>query len=304
MTFRVEVQFEPIHELINSLHTYICRSSHKKIDLSSSWATSAKKLLAPEFANMLDETDVDADWKLMYLLVHLCPDKTEVSSFISWLENLTLGELYDMIAEYSTYLPENMGKFHSKSLVLFGQWNELYFKNIRPEILTSLHQEKKSRLDKLLEMNSELFIDSTTNGLMFKPISGLEEIILIPQFHFQPISVIYHYGKFTICSYSARIYFADHDENISPQNYRMLRSVGEKSRLKILRYLNKGPRSFIEIVRYLKLSKGITHDHISNLRRAGLIYAHFEGEALTEYSLRPSGLEEMQKNLLEYITEY
>ncbi|MNH82945.1 Bacterial regulatory protein, arsR family [compost metagenome] len=195
-----------------------------------------------------------------------------------------------------------MGKFRSKSLALFEQWNEFYFKNIKPEILTSLHEEKKSRQDKLPHMNAESFVDSTTNGLMFKPISGLEELILIPQYHFQPINVIFHFGRMTLCCYSARIYFSDNDESINPHNYRMLRSVGEKSRLKILRYLNQGPRSFIEIVRYLKLSKGITHDHISNLRRAGLIYAHFEGETLTEYSLRPSGLEDMQRNLLEYIS--
>ena len=57
-----------------------------------------------------------------------------------------------------------------------------------------------------------------------------------------------------------------------------------------MRYLYQGPRSFIEIVRHLKLSKGITHDHLSKLRGAGLVYAHFEGESLVEYTLRPRAL--------------
>lgn len=59
MAFRLDVQFEPTHELINSLHAYICRSSHKKIDLSSNWAEMARMSLTLEFANMLDVTNID-----------------------------------------------------------------------------------------------------------------------------------------------------------------------------------------------------------------------------------------------------
>jgi DNA-binding transcriptional ArsR family regulator len=89
---------------------------------------------------------------------------------------------------------------------------------------------------------------------------------------------------------------------LSAHDYRILRSLGEKSRLKILRYLHQGPRTFIEIHRHLKLSKGITHDHITKLRSAGLIHAHFEGENLTVYSLRAGTLDRLQHVIMDYIT--
>ncbi|WP_068617591.1 ArsR/SmtB family transcription factor [Paenibacillus tuaregi] len=302
MAFRLDVQFEPVHELINSLHAYICRSSYKKTDLSSAWAEAARMKLTPEFATALSEMAIDADWKLTFLLVHLCPDKSDVRGFLKWLESLSPGDMYEKIAEYSSYFPDNMSSFRARTLRVFEEWNHAYFSSINPDILISLQEEKRRRLEQLPSLSTEQFVDTTTNGLVFKPIQGLEEVILIPQYHFQPINVINYYGRLTLCCYSARVYFPENKDVMNPQNYRMLRSIGEKSRLKILRYLHQGPRSFIEIVRHMKLSKGITHDHISNLRRAGLIYAHFEGETLTEYSLRPGALEEIQKNLLEYIS--
>jgi DNA-binding transcriptional ArsR family regulator len=299
--YRVNMQFEPLHELISSLHTYICRKSHKKIDLTPSWAEQTRERLKPSFASLLDETEVDSDWKTVHLLVHLCPDGVLPEDFLVWLEGLTTGDLYDRIAEYGNQFPDHMGDFRSRTLQIISEWNEQYFSQVDPAILESLHSEQRNRSHELSETRQiDSFVDHTTNGLVFEPISGLEQLILIPQYHFQPINRVSCFGKLTLCYYSARIYFGQEDF-LSPHDFRMIRSLGEKSRLKILRYLHQGPRSFIEIVRHLSLSKGITHDHISKLRSAGMIRAHFEGETLTEYSLRPGSLEHMQTKLIQYI---
>ncbi|MDU0201961.1 ArsR/SmtB family transcription factor [Paenibacillus sp. MAH-36] len=296
----IHTTFEPLHELINSLHTYICRKSYKKIDLTSAWAKETRKRLTPEFASLLDQTEVDSNWKLTYLLVHLCPDKQQVNQFLSWLEGLSPGDLYELMSEYSSQFPDNMAAFRSKTLSLFSQWNELYFQHMDPLIIQRLQGEAEDRKALQPTMEPSAFVDKTTNGLCFKPMKGLEKLLLIPQYHFQPINVISSFRQLTICNYAARIYFND-EEDLPPHEYRIIRSLAEMSRLKILRYLHQGPRSFIEIVRHLQLSKGITHDHISKLRSAGLIYAHFEGETLTEYSLREDALLHLQNKLTSYI---
>lgn len=298
--YRLDVRFEPLHELINSLHTYICRKSYKKIDLTSSWAKETRQRLTPDFATLLSETEVDGDWKLTYLLVHLCPGGKTAEDFLAWLEGLTPGDLYELLSAYGNHFPADMGSFRSRNLSIFSQWNEQYFKHIDPAILESLRKEEQSRNKPLSSMKPEDFIDQTTNGLQFKPMDGLERLIFVPQYHFQPINIVYYFGKFTFCHYSSRIYFGS-EEALPTHEYRIIRSLAEMSRLKILRYLHNGPRSFIEIVRHLKLSKGITHDHISKLRSAGLIRAHFEGETLTAYSLRLEALQQMQDKLIDYI---
>jgi DNA-binding transcriptional ArsR family regulator len=301
MAYSLDVRFEPLHELINSLHTYICRKSHKKIDLTPSWAKEIRRKLSPGLAALLDETEVDADWRCTYLLVHLCPDGRDAEAFLSWLEGLTPGGMYELMSPYTNQFPENMGAYRSKTLKLFSMWNEEYFRHQDPAILELLSREAKSLQAQLPDSDAVEFVDRTTNGLMFRPLQGLEQVILIPQYHFQPVNVIYHFGRVTLCHYAARVRLED-DGFISPHDYRVLRSLGEKSRLKILQYLHQGPRSYTEIVRHLKLSKGITHDHIFKLRSAGLIHAHFEGENLTEYSLRSKAITGIQGRLMEYIS--
>lgn len=83
--------------------------------------------------------------------------------------------------------------------------------------------------------------------------------------------------------------------------YRLLRSLSEKSRLRILRFLRDEPKSFIEVVRHLGISKGITHDHISNLRSAGLLNAHVAGESISTYSLRLDRIQQVETELLFYL---
>lgn len=299
LKYRPQVEFKPLYEAINSLHTFICRQSYKKIDLGATWAKAARERLTPEFASMLDRTEVDHDWKMTYLLVHLCP-ADDVEGFLAWLEGLAVGDLYELMSDYGNQFPEQMGEFRSRTLTLFSHWNDQYFKTVDPAVIRSLRDEERNRKEQLARLPEDEFIDRTTNGLIFKPMPGMERLVLIPQYHFQPLNVIYEFGSMTVCHYGARVYFGE-EEDLATPDYRILRSLSERSRLKILRYLHGGPRSFIEIVRHLQLSKGITHDHITKLRMAGLIHAHFEGESLIEYSFRPAALQQMQNKLLAYI---
>ncbi|MBP3965701.1 ArsR/SmtB family transcription factor [Paenibacillus lignilyticus] len=301
MVYSLDVRFKPLYEIIGSLHAYVCRKSHKKLDLTPSWAKQVRQMITPELADVLDRVQIDGDWKLTYLLVHLCPGENVVD-FVEWLKGMTAGELYELMSAYGNQFPDQMGEFRDHTVKLFEQWNDQYFRHIDPFILEGLQEQARARKEALQSADPIAFVDETTNGLSFAPVNGLEQLILMPQYHFQPINVIFSFGKVTICHYAARIY-AEDEEFLAPHEYRMIRSVAEKSRLKILRYLNQGPRSFIEIVRHMELSKGITHDHIAKLRYAGMLSAHFEGETLTTYSLRTSALEQVHSKILGYIEQ-
>ncbi len=301
MTYQVHIMFKPLHEAMSSLHAYICRKSHKKLDLPSSWAAEVRDRLTPDFAALLDKLAIDANWKFTFLLIHLCP-ADDVAGFAAWLRGLSAGEMYEMMAPYSSQFPEDMAAFRELTVFVFSRWQEQYFHSADPAILERLRQVEEERKAVLPGSEEKAFVDETTNGLVFETMPGLEDLVLIPQMHFQPVNIISHFRRLTICYYSARIDMSE-DDFLSAHDFRVIRSLGEKSRLKILRYLHGGPRSFIEIVRHLQLSKGITHDHVGKLRSAGLIHAHFEGETLTVYSLRKGTLERMQTALKAYIED-
>lgn len=292
MDYRVDVTFEPRYELLSSLHTIICRKSHKKIDLAPAWVKETLQCLTPGFAAMLKEMEVDGDWKFTYLLTCLCPAGLAPEAFLAWLQAKTPGDLYELTAGYTQQFPKDMGLYRSRTLEVLSMWNEQYFRRLDPAVPGALRAEAGRRKEELAAAEPLAFVERTTNGL--------ERLVLVPQYHFQPMNVIYHFGKVTLCHYAARIYFGD-ETDFPPQEYRMIRALGEQSRLKILRYLSEGPRTFTEIVRHLQLSKGITHDHVSKLRSGGFIRAHFEGETVTEYSLRAEMLDVMHRKLVDYI---
>ncbi|MEK3874755.1 MULTISPECIES: ArsR/SmtB family transcription factor [unclassified Paenibacillus] len=300
LDYRVDVTFEPRYELLSSLHTIICRKSHKKIDLAPAWVKETLQCLTPGFAAMLKEMEVDGDWKFTYLLTCLCPAGLAPEAFLAWLEAKTPGDLYELTAGYTQQFPKDMGLYRSRTLEVLSMWNEQYFRRLDPAVPGALRAEAGRRKEELAAAEPLAFVERTTNGLAFAPKEGLERLVLVPQYHFQPMNVIYHFGKVTLCHYAARIYFGD-ETDFPPQEYRMIRALGEQSRLKILRYLSEGPRTFTEIVRHLQLSKGITHDHVSKLRSGGFIRAHFEGETVTEYSLRAEMLDVMHRKLVDYI---
>ncbi|NUU78860.1 transcriptional regulator [Paenibacillus xylanilyticus] len=285
-----------------SLHTYICRKSHKKIDLSPSWAQETEEKLSSELVDVLKDMKVDDDWKWMYLLVCLRTEAEQPESFIDWFRQLAEEELENIFARYSFPYPDDLSAYRSKMLYVLTEWNRQYFRLVDQSVLQDLQQEAQHRSNQLNFFPQEEVLDDATNGLMFRPINGLERVLLVPQFHFQPLNVILSFGDTIVCHYASRIYTGD-QEYIPTHHLRVIRSLGEKNRLKILRYLTQGPRSFIEIVRHLKLSKGITHDHLSKLRGAGLVYAHFEGESLVEYTLRPRALEQILPNVLKYLEQ-
>ncbi|MBM6998296.1 winged helix-turn-helix transcriptional regulator [Paenibacillus sp. DXFW5] len=300
MDYRVDIAFEPRYELLSSLHTMICRKSHKKIDLAPAWVKDTLKQVTPDLGSVLGDMEVDGDWKTTYLLSYLSPEGSSSEEFLAWLEAKTPGDLYELMAEYTQQFPKDMGQFRSRTLKVLTDWHDQYFRKLEPGVIGALRSEAEERKAELAIVEPASFIERTTNGLTFMPKEGLEKLLLIPQYHFQPMNVIYHFGKITICHYSARIYLGG-ETDFPPHEYRMIRALAEQSRLKILRYLSGGPRTFTEIVRHLKLSKGITHDHVSKLRSGGFLRAHFDGETVSEYSLRPEMLDVIHRKLVDYI---
>ncbi|WP_238652935.1 ArsR/SmtB family transcription factor [Paenibacillus piscarius] len=299
MDYKAEVLFHPVYELISSIHTFICKKGSKKIDLGMSWAAEVSGRLSPELLEALEETELDNDWKLFNLLIHLCPDKQSVGSVLDWLDGLSVGEMYETLGSHVSQFPVQMELYRSRMVFLLSEWNRQYFSSCNPVILDKLQQHTEERRGMLKGSPVAEFVNQTTNGFYFLPGSGLRRLVLIPQFHFQPINILYSYGDLTICHYAARIQVPE--EEISPAMHRTLRSLGEKSRLRILKSLGGERKSFTEIARQAGLSKGIVHDHITSLRSAGLLNAFIEGENVTAYSLRLEGIQQMNEQLSAYL---
>ncbi|WP_010271580.1 ArsR/SmtB family transcription factor [Paenibacillus senegalensis] len=300
MSYQLEISFRPVNELINSLHTFLCKSWYKRIDLGPTWPQEVQASLSPRFAEQLDRTGIDLEWKLLHLLDYVSPGKDSVEDFLAWLEGLSLGELYEVLSPYVQTFPEDMKAVRDRLHDMLFEWNYAYFKNVDQKIIAALHAETQEKPE-LKGLSPFEKAAKLTNGFCFEPVKGLEKLVLVPQFHFQPGNIIYSFGSLTICYYAARLEPLSAEDEPSLQLYRLLRSLSEKSRLRILHFLRNEPHSFIEVVRHLGISKGITHDHIFNLRCAGLLNAHVVGETVSAYSLRLDRIRQVEQELLDYL---
>lgn len=300
LPYGVEVRFTPLYECLNSLHAYICRPSYKKLDMDPAWVKQVEDRIPETLRERLGQMSIDTEWRLVVLLICCCPADTP-QGFVRWLEDMTVQQLEQLLVEQGQQPPASVARLRSRLLIVFDQWSTFYFDTLDPRILQRLDDEALQRRQQLQQHGATAsFVDQTTAGIVLEPQQELKQLVLVPHYHFQPLNVLYAYRDFTICHYASRVHFGD-EGDLPPYEYRMLRSLSEQSRLKILRYLHKGPRSFIEIVRHLGLSKGITHDHVTKLRSAGLLHAHIKGETLVSYSLRQQALDELRAGLLQFI---
>ncbi|MGR6762645.1 ArsR family transcriptional regulator [Paenibacillus sp. T2-29] len=301
--YDVHVAYGPVFELLSSLHTFICRKAYKKTDLlASRWAEQVRETLSPSLSALLESMEINTDWKVIYGFVCMLSDQGGIEEVLDRLESQTLPELKQQASAYGIPLTDDMENLRKLALQLLSGWNEEYFRHMDTRILSGLKLEAERRKREKNVYDSMEWVDRITNGFRFEPSAGLTQVLLVPQYHFQPMNIIYQFGSLLLCHYSAGVYVQE-DDFLSPQEYRMIRSLGEKSRLKILKYLyqSQSPRTFIEIVRHLQLSKGITHDHIFKLRAAGFIHAHFDGETLLGYSARFAAVDEMHGSILGYM---
>lgn len=303
MSFNVEIAFYPIHELVNSLHTYICKKSYRKTDLGLPWAEETRKKLEPHFHELLDRTEINSEWELIYLFIYLCPDKQTIDSFLSWFESLSVGEIYEMMAPYVNAFPDNMGNVRQRLLQLLLEWNRQYFQELDGRIIRTLCEDASEQKKLVPEKSPVELAEEISNGLYFEPQERLKTLVLTPHVHFSPANVITSFGELTLCQYSSRHFIEVPASGPSIYLHRMLRSLSEKSRLRILRFLNDEPKSFIEVARFMGLSKSIVHEHIFNLRSAGLLRAHVVGDSVTAYSLRTKAIPMLQEQLLNYLLD-
>jgi DNA-binding transcriptional ArsR family regulator len=146
-------------------------------------------------------------------------------------------------------------------------------------------------------------VEAATCGVRFVPQPGPELVLLVPQYHFRPWNVFQDYRGLRVIQYPADALPAMPGEP-PPGLLRLTRALSDESRLRILRFLAMGSRSFTDVVQFMGLAKSTVHHHMVVLRAAGLVRVHDSGEkATTAYSLRPGAVDQVRDMLRAYLPQ-
>jgi DNA-binding transcriptional ArsR family regulator len=300
--YEVKIDYCEAYELISSFNAYTNKKSHKGLELGGNWIKNLREKLSPKLKEKLKRLQSLDVW--LDLLLLDCPaDKRTPIEFLSWVEALSVGELYERM---SPWVPKGREAFHhledwrNEIVHLFSLWNEEYFQHIDSSILIDLQQDAQDK-QQLLEKYSPIdVVEEVTNGLRIESFEDLKKVILVPQYHFRPFNLISKYQGVHIYYYPADTQSFEVDTP-SPSLMRLTKSLADENRLRILRFLEAGDKSFTEIVQFIGLAKSTVHYHMVSLRSSGLVRVHLSTESGERYSLREGAIDQLRDHLKAYL---
>lgn len=302
--YDVVVDWAPAYELVASLRAFAARSDQRTMVQGREWARAVRRRIDPDLArDLLRPHRLDGLEYIDLLIRHASQRKT-VAEFLTWLTAASTGELYEMLAPYLTArpgkAPVDIAALRASFLELLTVWNQQYFSTIDSRILDGLQADAARQRDRYTPEAAVEFVEQVTNGIYNLPDPPVDTVLLVPQYHFRPWNIFSFHRGLEVIAYSSDALPTAPGEP-DPAAIRALQALGDDSRLRILRFLAGGERSFTEVAAFSGLARSTTHHHLVTLRAAGMVRVHFRGEKTSNYSLRLEALERLTAELRSYL---
>lgn len=299
--YSICIEWFPAYECVMSLYAYLNEAERKHLHMGSDWKAKTQMMLPADFAEELE----DERWEVLHrivLLVAQSPEKESVDAFLDWLKNIPPGEIYERLAPWVDSIPLNLGEIRDRSLSLLRRWNEHYFSKLEPLILANLQKSAEELKGLVSTLEPPALIDHATRGIWIEPMDDLQQVVLVPQYHCAFSSVLDFHRGIATCLYPVPDAAVEQSEPLR-ELLPMTQCLADEKRLQILRCLTIRPCTLGELQQQVSLAKSTVHHHVTALRRAGLIRAHYVGySTVSYYSLRESFVDRLPlllRNFLE-----
>lgn len=303
-TYRVIVDWAPANELVVSLKAFVRRGEQKTLEMGGGWAAKLRQQLGPQFASELAAAGEELAGHLPDLLVRLCPRERSAEGYICWLSTLSPGDVFEILAPH--LLDEEMpilrtlGAQVQRYAEVLATWNERYFRGIDPAILSGLQADAAAKRELATTMPANALVELATGGIDYAPVQPPREVLLVPHYHYRPWNLNDKYRDLRVFIYPCDALPAAPGD--PPRALmRLTAALSDESRLRILRHLAAGQRSFTEIVGLVGLSKSTVHHHLVVLRAAGLTRVHDRDDGSIVYSLRVHSIDDLGTRLKAFL---
>jgi hypothetical protein len=299
MEYKVEVDFAPMYECVNSMTAFLSKQNHTAMDSGKLWVRDVQARFAPMLLRKMQEVVKKLDDFSLAPYIWSCPGERSVEGFLAWFDALTSGELYEISGRFGQSVPSNLAELRDTASDILREWNAGYFSGIDPYIIKGLEQEAESRRTMLNGSNDMEVFEAATDGMRLYPTEHLKQVIIIPQYHARPLVTTSMYDEFVFTCYSCDV-LPPEAGRPAPALLRLTRALSDETRLYILRLLAGKQLNFTEIVREVGLSKSTIHYHLIALRAAGLVIVHSNVKN-TSYSLRLEALNGLPQQIGAYL---
>ncbi|MFY0543602.1 ArsR/SmtB family transcription factor [Brevibacillus sp. H7] len=298
--YSMTIEYSPAYELVLSLYAYIHQRDRKNIRLGNDWRKETVRKLPAGFAAELE----DERWEVMHRIVLLIAQSTEkdtVEKFLAWLERLPPGEIYERLAPWVSSIPLNLGEVRDRSLYLLSKWHEHYFSRLDADILRRLERDAERLAERAQTVSPIDLVEEATHGLRIEPTENLRQVILAPQYHCSPATILDFYRGIATCLYPSSQEGGGEDDSIS-RLLPVTQCLADEKRLQILRCLAQKPQTLSDIQKQVKLAKSTVHHHLTALRRAGMVRSHYSDSTTAAwYSLREPFVDRLNTELQQFL---
>lgn len=299
MGFSVDIEYHPQCELVISLIVFMEPKHHSILELGPDWISTVRSRLSAEVRSEMNALRKLAKGFPLILAVS-SPSKAPLD-FIQWLEGLTWSDVYEMLAGFKAdgFLtkPAELMEWQERICSLLRRWYDLYFSAVEGEIKAHLIRDLAA-LDRDLPPHE--LVELLSNGIRLETLPDLQRVILFPQFHGRPFN-LYEIGEKTlILGYPCRT-AAFWEGDVPADLMRQVKALADENRLRILKLLAQGPRSFSEIAGEMSLAKSTVHHHLAILRAAGLVWVYLSPGRSERYGLRQEALDSGHQQLTEFL---
>ncbi|MTI94392.1 MAG: winged helix-turn-helix transcriptional regulator [Firmicutes bacterium] len=279
---QVEYDPRPCYELVISLLAFLDNKGNKITDLGPKWLKSVTKQVPDGYGERYRKLS-----PLPLVLCRLSPART-AEDFLTWFAGLSKQEIITLLLprdEKGQLSRLDVDELHQQWLEGLNIWQRVYFSKVDPEILAQLTADAQERSRQ--DWTSEEQIERATNGVTLE-WPGLERVVLVPQYHYSPWN-LNDWGAGEYCIYYPVDVASTDLASPAPALLRGGRALADENRLRILRFLGAGTRTFTDVVKFIGLAKSTVHHHMVILRASGLVRAHVTPDN-DRYSLRPGGM--------------
>ena len=144
-------------------------------------------------------------------------------------------------------------------------------------------------------------VERITGGLRYLAEARIRRVFLAPSYFARPFNMSFHGSDWRLLCYPIGDAVLESDGSTPPASMvRLFRTLGDPTRLQVLRLLRDRDWYLTELAVELQLSKPTMKHHLALLRAAGLATVTMEG-GLTYYSLRRERLDEGGSELRRYL---
>lgn len=299
MTYHVSARYSPTMEMLLSLKAYLDTTSLKVLDIGSGWHRQVTKRVPSDF-----DRNVFQEVGMAYTLADKCPAGDHPQAFITWLRDISLVELYELvlsIIQDPARFPPDLISVRERYVNALQIWHDCYFSTVHPALHEALRESARTAAVVIDSLTPQAAVEAITGGIVMEPDPEFREIQLIPQYHCRPFNIFDCSGQTLMIAYPAEL---PRTPGAVPTDLRnLIRALDDESRLQILRYLAGGERNFTEIVKFIGLAKSTVHHHLVALRVSGLVRVHMKRTVAERYSLRPAAIDSFAPRLHAFLKE-